>query len=78
MIVHYRLSPGRRALPRWISNLLIAAGALMLIVVLWSKSESAFYQTVQTRHFEATILQPVATEPAAPESPSHISKRPRR
>ena len=38
----------------------------MLMLVLWSKTESALYQFVQTRQFEAKVRELPVIEPAAP------------
>jgi LPXTG-site transpeptidase (sortase) family protein len=38
----------------------------MLTLVLWSKTESALYQFVQTRQFEAETSEPPAVEPPPP------------
>jgi LPXTG-site transpeptidase (sortase) family protein len=49
--------------------MLIATGALMLTVVLWSEAESALYQIVQNHRFEARVRQSAAVESALPDSP---------
>jgi sortase A len=71
MIVRIQIGTGWIAPTRWASHLLLVAGALMMAVVLWTQIDSAFYQSVQARHFaEAT------REPAMVESELRISPAP--
>jgi sortase A len=70
MIVRCHLGLRWRALPRWISHILIATGALILAAVLWSEIQSALYQIIQSRQFEAQVHESMAIEPAVPDPPA--------
>src|SRR5262249_55103183 len=63
MIIRIQISSRWVALSRWTSHLLVSAGSLMMAMVLWTQIDSALYQSVQARHFEAEIRKSAVIEP---------------
>ena len=64
MIVRVQIGIRWTTLARWASNILLGAGVLMVIIVLWSEGERAFYQSVQARQFKQGVRDVVMTDPA--------------
>jgi LPXTG-site transpeptidase (sortase) family protein len=73
MIVRFHVTRRRNALPRLVSHVLIAAGMVMLTIVVWSETESALYQAAQARYFEARVREAAATELEPPGAPAPLA-----
>jgi sortase A len=57
---------------RWLSHLLLGAGAAMMTIVIWSQVESALYQTVQARYFEQAVQEAAFAEPTRFHQPPPV------
>jgi sortase A len=76
VIVRIHSSARLGSLTRWVSHALLGAGALSIGIAGWSLLDSAFYQSVQARQFDAELRAEAAAVagPAAAERPALPSR----